>query len=73
MPRCGSKWDVLFTIYGKWRTLRGNLNERLFERLGSMFKNSLVSTQKVYRGSPPSGDFGTWKKPRYTKLVLVGL
>ena len=26
-----------------------------------------------YRGSPPYAFFGTWKKPCYMKLVLVGL
>ena len=31
----------------------------------------LVLTQ--YRGSPPYAFFGTWKKPCYMKLVLVGL
>ena len=28
---------------------------------------------KHYRGSPPYTHFGTWKKPCYMKLVLVGL
>ena len=28
---------------------------------------------KPYRGSPPYAFFGTWKKPCYMKLVLVGL
>ena len=27
----------------------------------------------LYRGSPPYAFFGTWKKPCYMKLVLVGL
>ena len=27
----------------------------------------------IYRGSPPYAFFGTWKKPCYMKLVLVGL
>ena len=29
--------------------------------------------QAIYRGSPPYAHFGTWKKPCYMKLVLVGL
>ena len=29
--------------------------------------------QRRYRGSPPYAFFGTWKKPCYMKLVLVGL
>ena len=34
-------------------------------------KKNLDKTQ--YRGSPPYAYFGTWKKPCYMKLVLVGL
>ena len=31
------------------------------------------TTPTHYRGSPPYAFFGTWKKPCYMKLVLVGL
>ena len=33
----------------------------------------IVANSNTYRGSPPYAHFGTWKKPCYMKLVLVGL
>ena len=33
----------------------------------------LNTGKNVYRGSPPYAFFGTWKKPCYMKLMLVGL
>ena len=34
---------------------------------------TVITNLLQYRGSPPYAFFGTWKKPCYMKLVLVGL
>ena len=38
-----------------------------------MFAVATTAADAEYRGSPPYAFFGTWKKPCYMKLVLVGL
>ena len=51
-----------------WRTLIKPLIEFIFFQI-----HALVFCTTRYRGSPPYAFFGTWKKPCYMKLVLVGL
>ena len=56
-------------------------NNLLYNKLGHWVSGLLISSNKCmmvqvlfsYRGSPPYAFFGTWKKPCYMKLVLVGL
>ena len=59
-----------------WKINRGCMKFcRTLQRFWFLLLNS--SHRKcipwMYRGSPPYAFFGTWKKPCYMKLVLVGL
>ena len=76
-------WHILLKFDTLLRLLRLKLRPREAAEVAKVqakknsIKNSEIgnfwATKTLYRGSPPYAFFGTWKKPCYMKLVLVGL
>ena len=74
------RWEILYTIVCIYQTCSKEKERRHGLRIDTLKTNCLslktiqyIFKKKEYRGSPPYAHFGTWKKPCYKKLVLVGL
>ena len=82
LPPVQKQIDDQATVCSKSSNFPKIFNRQIFKKLFNTSRFLLVdngrlflirSLKQMYRGSPPYAFFGTWKKPCYMKLVLVGL
>ena len=80
LTQCGTYW--IYETIDKIVNIDNNNNNQEVTSSEKSINNEVQKPRNpsgiekifcLYRGSPPYAFFGTWKKPCYMKLVLVGL